>query len=229
MSDSKMNLRLKSSFAGTIYDHIKQLILDGELKPNQRITVQEFANYFNVSITPVREAFQRLLAEKYLSSNKKNRNELRIINLTQEEVNDILELYCALDIWGIKRNLADFSEKIVSDLSALHEALRVSYEKKDLKSFFRENFEFHALIWKVCHNDSVFQIMVNAQSKISIFAGLFPERFYSPEILARSFNDHCELIEAIKQKDIVRLEKVLERHWGKDFFKNTSIVKKTIS
>jgi DNA-binding GntR family transcriptional regulator len=223
MSDPKMNLRLKSSFAGTIYEHIKELICSGELKPNQRITVQEFAKYFNVSITPVREAFQRLLAEKYLSSNKSNRNELSVINLTPEEVNDIYELYRALDPWGLKQNLGRIPDKVVMELSDIHETLRISYEKRDLKSFFRKNFDFHALIWKACHNDFVYQIMVDAQSKISIFVGMFPERFYSPEVLTRSFNDHCEMIEAIRVKDMARLEIVLDRHWQKDFFKESHL------
>lgn len=223
MTNSRVNLRLKSSFTGTIYDHIKKLIFDGTLKPSQRITVQEFASYFNVSITPVREAFQRLLAENYLSSNNANRNELRVINLTPEEVDDIYELYRALDIWGVKKNIARLTEKFIADLTAMHDALTLHYRKSQLKSYFRQNYEFHAAIWKACQNDFIYQTMVSAQNKISIYIGLFPEHFYSPDVLARSYGNHCELMEALAHRDIARLEKVLERHWGEGFFQRANL------
>jgi len=218
MTGTKVNLRLKSSFAGTIYDHVKKLIFDGELKPDQRITVQEFAKYFNVSITPVREAFQRLMAENYLSSNNANRNELRVINMTAEEVNNIYEFYRALDIYGVKKNLGKISPTVLADLARMTEILGGYYEKKQLKSYFRQNFEIHAAIWKACQNDFVYQVMVKAQDKLSIFIRLYPDHFYSDAVLARSYRDHCELIEALRRKDAVELENILERHWAEGFF-----------
>jgi len=218
MTATKVNLRLKSSFAGTIYDHIKKLISDGELKPNQRITVQEFAKYFNVSITPVREAFQRLMAESYLSSNNANRNELRVISLTSEEVNNIYEFYRALDFNGLKRNIDRVSDKLIAELAKMHEALGGFYQKKQLKSYFRQNFEIHAAIWKAGQNDFVFQTMVKAQEKLSIFIRMFPDHFYSADVLARSYQEHGELLEALRRKDLDRIENVLDRHWAEGFF-----------
>jgi DNA-binding GntR family transcriptional regulator len=221
MANARVNLRLKSSFAGIIYDHIKELIITGKLKPDQRITVQEFARYFNVSITPVREAFQRLLAEKYLSSNNTNRNELRVINLSSEEMNNIYELLRALDTWGMRKSLAALPDKVISKLTAMHEVLKEYYEKRQLKSYFRQNFEIHSTIWKVCHNDFIYETMINAQEKISIFLSLFPEHFYSSEVLDLSFQDHCDLIEAIRLRDVNGSVKILERHWREGFFPET--------
>ena len=218
MANSKVNLRLTPSFTGTIYEHIKKLIFDGKLKPGQRITVQEFATYFNVSITPVREAFQRLLAENFLSSNNANRNDLRVISLTSEELNQIYELYRALDIWGLKKNLARISDKHLSELSAIHESLRGYYEKRELKSYFRQNYEFHSAIWRICQNEFICQTLIAAQKKISIFITLFPDHFYSPAVLAESYADHCELMDALRQKDIGRLEIILNKHWREGFF-----------
>lgn len=218
MSGARVNLRLKSSFAGTIYDHVKKLIIEGELKPAQRITVQEYARYFNVSITPVREAFQRLMAENYLSSNNQNRNELRVISMTGKEVNEIYEFIRALDIHGIKTHLANITDPVIADLAKKHEALGGYYEKKQLKSFFRENFEIHSVIWKATQNDFVYQTMMKATDKLTIFLRLYPEHFYSDDVLARSFREHAELLEALRRKDAAALERLLQRHWAEGFF-----------
>jgi len=218
MPGAKVNLRLKSSFAGTIYDHVKKLIMEGELKPDQRITVQEYAKYFNVSITPVREAFQRLMAENYLSSNNQNRNELRVISMTGKEVNEIYEFIRALDIHGIRTHLAKITEPVIAELAKKHEALKGYYEKKQLKSFFRENFDIHSVIWKVTQNDFIYQTMMRATDKLTIFLRLYPEHFYSDDVLSKSFREHGELLDALRRKDAATLERLLERHWAEGFF-----------
>ena len=223
MPQPKVNLRLRSNFTGIIYDHIKKLICEGKLKPGQRITVQEFANYFNVSITPVREALNRLLSEDYLTSESANRNELRVINVTSKEINEIYELFRALDIYGLKKNLSKMHDTLISELADMHKVLEIYFEKKHLKAYFRQNYLIHSTIWKACQNDFIYKAMIAAQNKILIFMSLFPELYYSPEVLNKSFSDHCELMEGLKSRDINRVEKILERHWGEGFFPNTDI------
>jgi len=49
-----------------------------------------------------------------------------------------------------------------------------------------------------------------------------PHRFYTPDILEKSHDNHCELMEAIESRDLERAEDVLKRHWGKDFFGETA-------
>ncbi|MCX7975304.1 MAG: GntR family transcriptional regulator [Candidatus Aminicenantes bacterium] len=217
-----MNLRLKSNFTGIIYDHIKKLICEGKLKPGQRVTVQEFANYFNVSITPVREALNRLLAENYLTSESANRNELRVINVTSKEINEIYELFRALDIFGLRKNLNQLPDALLYELSEMHKALGSYYEKRQLKAYFRQNYLIHSTIWKACQNDFIYKTMIAAQNKILIFMSLFPELYYSPEILRKSFSDHCELMDGLKARNIIWVEKILERHWGEGFFPDTN-------
>ncbi len=219
MPDSKVNLRLTSSFAGIIYDHLRKLILDGELRPNQRITVQEFAKYFNVSITPVREAFQRLLAENYLFSDNSNRNELRVISVSLDEINKIFELTGALDIFGMKKSLANFPEKAIEELKKMNETLTEYYNKKSVKSYLKENLKIHSRIWKIYDNEFILQALVKAQEKVSLVIGILPNRFYTPSVLKKSHDNHCELMEAIEKRDIKWAEEVLLRHWGKDFFR----------
>ena len=218
MLSTRVNLRLTSSFAGIIYDHLKKLILDGELKPNQRITVQEFAKYFNVSIPPVREAFQRLLAENYLSSNSTNRNELRVISLSFDEVNKIFELTGALDAYGMRKSLPDFPEKAILELKKMNETLTEYYKKEHVKSYLKQNLKIHSRIWQTYDNEYIYQTLVKAQERISLVIGIMPDRFYTPGILKKSHDHHCELMEAIESRDIERVEEVLRRHWGRDFF-----------
>jgi DNA-binding GntR family transcriptional regulator len=50
-----------------IYRRIKNMILDGDLVPGESVTIQGLASAFGVSAMPVREALQRLTAERALT------------------------------------------------------------------------------------------------------------------------------------------------------------------
>src|SRR6202035_3398700 len=57
----------RGTLPGEIYREIKELILDGGIAPGELVTIQGLADAFGVSAMPVREALQRLTAEKALT------------------------------------------------------------------------------------------------------------------------------------------------------------------
>jgi DNA-binding GntR family transcriptional regulator len=84
------------------------------LRTIQNVKAQEFADYFNVSITPVRETFQRLQADGYLTVTA--RNEFKVIGLSMDEIKMVFALSRVLDIYEIEKNLENFSDKLINDL-----------------------------------------------------------------------------------------------------------------
>ena len=57
---------------GSIYETLRQSIMNLELYPGSRVTETELAQHFGVSRTPVREALQRLAVEGYLTIRPKH-------------------------------------------------------------------------------------------------------------------------------------------------------------
>jgi DNA-binding GntR family transcriptional regulator len=49
-----------ATLSESIYVHLKKAIIEGSLKPGQRLLEKEFAELFKASTTPIREAFQKL-------------------------------------------------------------------------------------------------------------------------------------------------------------------------
>ena len=47
-------------------DLIRQAVIDGRVAPGQRLKEEELAQQFGLSRTPIREALQRLVAERLL-------------------------------------------------------------------------------------------------------------------------------------------------------------------
>lgn len=211
MIKGKKNLQESSTFTDKIYQHIKELILSGKLKPNQRITVAEFTEYFNVSVTPVREAFQRLMADKFIAIYK--RSNIKVIGLSEEEVKNIFELNKVLDVYGMKKNLKDFPDSVIDELGKMHIKLKEYYEEKKMNKYFAHNMKIHQKIWESYKNEIIGRTLVNANSRISLFIENFAEKYYPPQAKKKTYREHLELMKAIKARDAVLAAKILENHW----------------
>lgn len=212
MLKPKRNLGNTSTFTDTIYQHIKELILSGKIKPNQRITVKEFTEYFNVSITPVREAFQRLMAEKYIAIY--TRSNIKVIGLSLEEVKNIFELNKVLDIYGIRKNLKNFPDTLIDELRKMNNKLKEYYKAEKMNQYFKHNMKIHQRIWQAYDNEIIYQTLVNANNRISLFIENFAEKYYPPKAIRKTYKDHCDLMRAIEKRDIKLAEKILENHWN---------------
>ncbi|MCK7468567.1 MAG: GntR family transcriptional regulator [Desulfosudis oleivorans] len=53
-----------ATLSETIYLALKKAMIDGEIKPGQRLQEKEIAALFSTSSTPVREAFFRLVGRE---------------------------------------------------------------------------------------------------------------------------------------------------------------------
>jgi DNA-binding GntR family transcriptional regulator len=63
----QVNRLERSTLLDHVYRQLTELILDGEIAPGQSITINSLADAFGVSAMPVREALQRLTAERVLT------------------------------------------------------------------------------------------------------------------------------------------------------------------
>ena len=209
---TKHDLRRSTTFVDKIYTHIKNLILSRKLKSGQRITVQEFADYFNVSITPVREAFQRLMSESLIAINA--RSDIRVIGLPPDESEKILELNIALDTYGIRKNLKNFSDELIDELREMHGEYDRYYKEKNMKMVYRQSSKIHERIWRAYGNEIIYQTLVKANERISLFVGSFADNYYPPHIQQKSYEDHCALMKAIEKRDAAWAAQILADHWN---------------
>ena len=58
----------RTSAKQKVYETVKDWIIEGQLKPGEKISDVEIAEYFNMSRTPVREALQLLEGQKLIKS-----------------------------------------------------------------------------------------------------------------------------------------------------------------
>lgn len=196
----------------TIYKHLKKSIMEGELKPNQRIQEKEIAKLFEVSTTPTREAFQRLSAEKYLTINA--RKEVSIVSVSQEEIKEVFEVVRILDAFATKKALKNFNGKDIEDLRKMTDEMGNLCRQNKIGLYVKQNIKIHFHIWRKCNNNFLYRSLADLGDKFIFFSNQLFAMIDNPSFLKKSYKDHLDLLEAIERRDADEVEKLLLSHWG---------------
>jgi DNA-binding GntR family transcriptional regulator len=210
------DFQVPATLSETIYQSLKKALIEGQIKPGQRLQEKEIAALFNTSSTPVREAFFRLAAEKYLVINA--RKEVLAQDTTLEEVRELYEIVRALDIVALGKALALMSDDDVRELGAMTAELGRFHDAADHQSYLEQNLRIHDTIWRLCGSAALYETLGGLMAKISIYrrkTDFAP--FADPPSLEKSYRDHRELFQLIERRDLAGVEKLIQAHWGEEF------------
>ena len=211
-------IELPATISQAIYDHLKKAIIRGELKPGQRIQEKEIAALFHVSSTPVREAFFRLAAEKFLMITA--RKEVLVQGTSDAEVRELYEVVRALDGHAMKKVIGDLTDHDLEKLRLMTMKLGEYYAAGDHERYLEQNLRIHDRLWQACGNKYLYAALSQLMEKIAIYrkhSDFFP--FADLKAMAKSYQDHLIIQEALEHRDLDGLEKVIETHWGEEFIK----------
>ena len=79
---------------------------------------------------------------------------------------------------------------------------------------FKQSAKIHERIWQAYDNEIIYQTLINANDKINLFVGSFTDSYYPPNVIKKSYRDHCDLIEALEKRDVKLAAKILANHWN---------------
>lgn len=205
----------------TIYAYLKNAIIQGKLKPGQRLQEKNFAELFHVSTTPVREAFQRLFAERYIIINA--RKDVVVARATREEIREFFEVVRALDALASKKAVRKLTDKDIVELKRMTNRLGQFYSRKKISDYVVQNLKIHYKIWKACGNEFLYQSLMRMAEKYTFYGNqlffvIFAQQAKEQRsFLDSSYQDHIKLMRALEKRDGEEVERILLSHWGKGF------------
>jgi len=208
-----------ATLSESIYSHLKKAIIEGNLKPGQRIMEKEFAEFFKASTTPVREAFQKLSAEKYIVIN--SRKDVTVATVTRKEIAELFEVVRVLDALAAKKAIPSMSDGDVIELRRMTTKLGEFHDQHKVYEYVVENMRIHERIWRACGNEYLYQCLSTSADKYVFLSNhlfsLVRVSVERPSFFERSLQDHLDLMDAVERRDSPAVEKILLSHWGKGF------------
>lgn len=195
----KLELLEKKAFESIknyTYMVLRNNIVDLNLKPGEIISENEIANSLNVSRTPVREAFAKLVSEELLEIYPQKGTQISYINLNRVEEARFMRL--KLEEAVVKLACEDFPEHYLFELESNLNQQEFCMAKKNYIAALDLDNSLHKLIFKGCGKERIW-------NAIHFMNGDF-DRIRALNIISSMNMDivltqHKGIINAIKTKD----------------------------
>lgn len=103
-----------------VYDRLRRDLLDGELKPGERLRFEELKAQYGVGLSPLREALTRLAAEKLVLLEE--HKGFRVAPISKSDLLDILFMRKEIESMGIRLSIQRGDDRWEANvLAAIHE------------------------------------------------------------------------------------------------------------
>jgi len=200
------------SLAETLYDKILELLLDGSLQPGTLINRREFASEYQVSVTPVTEAFTRLEYDGFLETLPRKGTQVRLV--TKESVVDNFILRDAVEAKAARMY---YGEPIRSSLPSLLDfARQVNDAPDDHLQDWKTEINFHHRLVELANCRPLIETYERTMH-LSMFYGM---NQYIPENLKSSRDDHIALVRNLAAAESAEnAESIIRKHvwYGKQY------------
>lgn len=192
----------------SIFIRLREDILRGKLENGEKLTEQRICDEYNVSRTPVREAF-RLLDQEGLIQMIPNRGAF-VMGFESQDIADMYDMRKEYEVlafeWAVERMTAEELEKIRNACDLMEFYTR----KGDIAKASEQNMHFHELIYEASHNRLLTRILTTYQYYTKLFK--YNEEDHTAEYLNELLIEHKEILSALEARDAERGSVVVKKH-----------------
>jgi DNA-binding GntR family transcriptional regulator len=193
---------------GSVYEAIREDILEGALAANMRLKVSALAERYGTSTNPVREALQQLRGEGFVVF-APNRG-ARVRPIDEEFARDIYEVEMLIEPY-LTRWFVDIASD--ADIAAL-EAIQQEIEALNFSDPLRHSqldTRFHQIIYDRHYNRHAVDLWWKHREILRAISRRFP---FSGARRKDILREHRELIKALKDHDADRAARIVAAHVG---------------
>ncbi len=191
-----------------IYMALRDWIIDGTLRPGEKISDSEISQYFSVSRTPVREAIQ-LLADQKLIEVYPGR-ESRIAPLDPENAHQTYRILAELHAMAVEFSFPKITPEIIGELEAINVKFSVQPDIAALPDMQALDKAFHDVFLRLAGND----FLKNFTDTLRIHVDRAENLYYSMDReYISSAREHSEIISALKKEDLEKAKEAMRYNW----------------
>ncbi len=210
-----------------VYAQLKEQILHLELPPGAAISEIETAEKYNISRTPVRDAFKRLEREGLLEIRPHIGTFISLIDLNA--VSDVLYIRETLE-YSVLSDLSRMYDKsqdlkIRLILQAQKELLASDMPIEDLsRAFISSDNEFHTALFDAAGKKNIIKFLYAYNSQYERFRTFI--NFNGKEDLQKLYESHIKIWECITTKDLEGLKDCINHHLYDGFSSSSDVISK---
>jgi DNA-binding GntR family transcriptional regulator len=204
------------SVADQIYDNLKKSIISGELEPGHRLFEVKVAESYQVSRTPVREAFRSL--EQDFLVQRVVQGGVKVTEVDPSSVKDLFGIRTVLEEYGIKLACERITPEQIAGLREIKaqafQALELYHSNEvsrayTLKRFFELNSLFHESIYAATGSKYLVNLFNNIRG---IVMGMRSISIRVEEESIQTWEEHSRLVDLLEQRNKQEAMRLIKKH-----------------
>ena len=202
-SDFTVHMNEYLPLRDVVFNTLRQAILKGELKPGERLMEIALAEKLGVSRTPIREAMRKLELEGLVVMIP--RRGAQVANITEKDLNDVLEVRIALENVAIEKACTRMSEEDMGRLWLAAKEFERTMAEGNLVRLAEADVAFHEIIYRASDNKRLNQVLNNLREQIYRYRVEYLKEEETRNVLVK---EHEELTKAIRQRDVKKAQEI---------------------
>jgi len=193
-----------------IYELMKKLIINRELRPGMQLKENDLAEKFGTSRTPIRQAFLKLKDDGFVESfpNKGT----YVVDPTSKDICHAYKLRLKLEEMLSEEIIDKVSPKDIELLEHYVDLEPRFYNKNQVLNYLENNKKFHLKIAKLSDNPYLIDAIEKILNAIDIHL-IFYDNFNHQDIHnIESVKDHQLIVKFLKEKKLDQLKEIMLQH-----------------
>ena len=190
-----------------VFESLREAIIQGQLRPGERLMELQLAEELGVSRTPVREAIRKLELEGFVVMVP--RKGAYVAGITDKDITDVFEVRAGLEALAAGLACERITEDELEQLERSVAQIAELAERPDLNALVQEDSEFHEIIYRASRNKRLTQILTNLQEQIQRFRLTTLSR---PGRTREALDEHRQIVEAISARNVELAQRLAAEH-----------------
>lgn len=204
-----MDLMTYKNRGDMVFEVLKQEILDLVLYPGQLLSENEICERFEVSRTPVRDAFRRLQEQDFVNTVPYAGTYVTLLNLNN--IKQMIYMRVAVETLVIRDFMEVATPLIMEDVRYMirRQQALILLDDFEPEQFYRMDAQFHAIWFEATDKKKLWELIQAQQLHYTRFRML---DFVTETDFTRIIKEHTKIFELLEKKDKDGIEEVLKDH-----------------
>ena len=207
--------RQSATLTQSVYAQLRADILNGRMRPGEKIRAEAVRRRFNTASSPVREALNRLLSEGFVALEEQKG--FRVAPVSADELKELVKTRCWIDGLAIRESIERFDlaweENLILALHHLSRTHRGESGQTETSEWEGRHRDFHMALIAGCGSRWIKRIsgqLFDAAERYRLLA--------LEQVLERNeLQEHRDLVDACISRDADRAIALLDHHYNQTF------------
>jgi DNA-binding GntR family transcriptional regulator len=195
------------SLSEVVIARLRREIVEGEFEFGQALSESKIAARYDVSRTPVREAFAILGLEGLVRTEPQYGT--FVFTMDRDQFTELSETRSILETAALRLAMERNQQALVRKWKRLVSDMAAAFQESDGRRYSRQDDDFHQALFDLASNSYLDAAGQSFFAKMSAVRHRLGAR---PEHMQRSYAEHVQLLELVEQDQVHEAVNLLEHH-----------------